>query len=139
MIDHLLHRRQYLGTGSWTWSMQRERRQMMGRGDYILFMERSSFVNAGIWGKRHSTDYRLILAVLQGEGVLHNRRYQWGWMRWPIPPKEKRTKTEGEEAFAVLKGEVPRTLRTTKVRASWIFQETWKPADRRAALQREHE
>ena len=37
-----------------------------------------------------------------------------------------------------LKGEVIRTLRPTKARTSWIPQETWWLADRRAALQQSH-
>ena len=34
-----------------------------------------------------------------------------------------------------LKGKVIRTLRRTKILASWISQETWQLADRQAALQ----
>ena len=44
--------------------------------------------------------------------------------------------TEGEAAFATLKGEVSRTYQKTTARASWIYQDTWRLADIRTALQR---
>ena len=40
MTDHFFHRRRYRGSGSWTWSMQREGRQVTWRGDYILSTDR---------------------------------------------------------------------------------------------------
>ena len=46
--------------------------------------------------------------------------------------------TERGAAFLFLKGGVSREPRPKKVRVSWISQETWKLADRRAALQRAH-
>ena len=46
--------------------MQRDRRQVTGRRDYILSMNRSIFVSAGLQETHHGTDYRLILAVLRG-------------------------------------------------------------------------
>ena len=48
MTDHFLTRRQYRGAGGWTWIMHRDRRQVTGRGDYILSMDRSSFFNSGL-------------------------------------------------------------------------------------------
>ena len=83
MIDYLSPRKRYRGVGGWTWSMQRYRRQMTGRGDYFLSTDRSSFVNAGLQETQHGTDHRIILAVLRVEGALCNRRYQRGRTCWP--------------------------------------------------------
>ena len=80
----------------------------------------------------------MILAVLQGEGALCNRCYQQGKTLWPIHPKAAQPHTKGEAAFTDLKGEITRTTRLTKVRASWISHETWRLVNRRAALQRAH-
>ena len=45
--------------------------------------------------------------------------------------------TNRQEAdFMELKGEVTRTMRSMKARESWISKETWRLADRQAALQR---
>ena len=134
MTGNLLPRRQYWGAGGWKWSMQRDERKLTGRGDYILSMERRSFVNTGLREKHHGTDHMLILAVLQGEGALRNRCYQQKRTRWKIRLKGIRPQTEGEAAFAVFKGEIPRTPRPTKARESWISQETRKLVDRRAKL-----
>ena len=45
---HLLPMRRYRGAGGCTWSMQREGRQVTGRGDCILSTDRSIFVNSGL-------------------------------------------------------------------------------------------
>ena len=60
-------------------------------------------------------------------------------MHCPIRPKALCPQTSREAAFAVLKGGDSRTTRPTKARASWIYQETCKLVDRRAALQRAHQ
>ena len=87
MTDYFLPRIQYWGAGGWIWSMQRDERQVTGRGDYILSTDRRIFFNAWIWETRHGTDHRLILAVLWGEGVLCNRCCRRGRTHWPIRPK----------------------------------------------------
>ena len=74
MTEYFLPRRQYRGAGGWKWIMQRDKRQVMGRGYYILSTDMSSFVKAGIQETRHDTNHRLILAVIWGEGALCNRR-----------------------------------------------------------------
>ena len=84
MTDYFLPRRRYRGAGGWTWIMQRDGRQVTGRGYYILSMDRSSFVNSGLLETRHGIDYRLILVVLRGEGALRNRRCRRVQTRWPI-------------------------------------------------------
>ena len=66
MTEHFLPRRRYWVAGRWKWSMQREGRQVKGRGDYIFSTYRCRFTNAVLQGKRHGTDYRLILAVSRG-------------------------------------------------------------------------
>ena len=48
MTDNFLPRRQYRGTGDWTWIMQREGIQVTGRGDYIFSTDRRIFVNTGL-------------------------------------------------------------------------------------------
>ena len=87
IIDHFLSQRRYWGAGGWAWIMQRDGRQVTGRGDYILSTDRRIFFNAWIWETRHGTDHRLILAVLWGEGVLCNRCCRRGRTHWPIRPK----------------------------------------------------
>ena len=80
----------------------------------------------------------MILAVLWGEGELHNRHCRRGRKCWPIQPKSEQPQTEGESDLLDLIGEVTRTLQPTKLRTSWISQETWSLVDRRAALQQAH-
>ena len=46
--NHLLPKRRYGGAGICTWSIQRDRQRVTGRGDYILSKERISFVNTGL-------------------------------------------------------------------------------------------
>ena len=53
--------------------------------------------------------------------------------------KGMRTQTEGEEALMDLKGEISRTPRPKKANLTWISQETWRLAERRAALKRAHQ
>ena len=48
---------------------------MTGKGDYILRMDRRSFSNVRVKGAHLLTDHWMVLAVLQGEGALHNCRY----------------------------------------------------------------
>ena len=95
MTDHFLTRQQYQGIGGWKWSMQRDRQQVTGRGYYFLSTYRISFINTGLRETRHGTDHRVILAVLQGEGAIRNRRYRWGRKRWPIRPKSIFPYTKG--------------------------------------------
>ena len=98
--------------------MQRDRRQVTGRGYCILSKDRSIFVNAGLGETRYVTDHRLILAVLRGEVVIRSRCYQWERTCWPIQPKAIRPQTKGGSSFVVLKGEVSKVPRPIKVRAS---------------------
>ena len=111
---------------------------MKGRGDYIFYMERCNFTNACMREPCHGTDHRMVRTVLRGEGALHNRRYGWGQARWPIQPNAEQSQNEGGGAFAELKGEVTKTLCTTKSRSCGIPQETWQLSDRQEALQRSH-
>ena len=46
MTSHFTPWRWYRGSGCWTWQMQREGRQVMERGDYILIIYRHKFSNA---------------------------------------------------------------------------------------------
>ena len=55
MTDYLLPRRQYRGAGGWTWSMQRDRIQVTGRGNYILFTDRRIFSTPGY--RRHVMEH----------------------------------------------------------------------------------
>ena len=97
-------------------SKQRKGRQVIGRGDYILSTDRRIFVKSGLQEISHSTDHRLILAVLYGKGELQNCCYQWVKTCWPIWLKEIRPQTEGGgAAFTFLKGEVSRLPWSTKV------------------------
>ena len=72
MTDHFLPRRRYRGASSWTRSTKREGRRVTGRGEYILYTDRISFTNTGMQETRHGTEQSMILAVLRGEGALHN-------------------------------------------------------------------
>ena len=54
---HFTPRRQYRGTGSWTWQMRREGRMVTGRGDYILSSDRDIFVKAGVQEARLHIDH----------------------------------------------------------------------------------
>ena len=48
--------------------MQRESRKVTVTEDYILYMDRRNFTNAGKREPHHGTDHRMIYAVQQGEG-----------------------------------------------------------------------
>ena len=72
MAYHIMTQRRG-GAGIWTWYMQQEWRQVMGRGEYILSTDRRKFTNMGMREPRYGTDHRIILVVLQVEGVLCNR------------------------------------------------------------------
>ena len=61
--------------GQCNFKMHREGRQVTGRGDYFLGTAQGYFTNMGLRDPRIYTDHRLILAVIRGEGVAHNRRY----------------------------------------------------------------
>ena len=47
ITDHFLPRRKYRGAGGCPWIMQRDRRRVTGRGNYILSTNRSSFSMRG--------------------------------------------------------------------------------------------
>ena len=81
-------------------------------------------------------DHRMVLAELRGEGPQRNCAYRMWRQGYLIEPRTIRPLTEGEVAFAALKGEVDRTKRPTKVRESYISLETWRLVDRHTALQR---
>ena len=51
MIDNFLPRRQYRGAGGWTWSMQRDSRQVKGRG--ITYSPRIGAVSSTQGYRRH--------------------------------------------------------------------------------------
>ena len=68
----------------------------MGRGEYILSTDRRNFTNTGMKEPLHGTDHIMILALLQGEGALCNRRYRQGQTCWPIQPKAEQPQTKGE-------------------------------------------
>ena len=95
MIDYFMPRKSYKGAGIWAWFMQWEGRQVTGRGDYILSTDMQKFTYAGLLEPRYGTDHRMILAVLQGEGSLHNCYYIQGRTQWPIQPKAARPHTKG--------------------------------------------
>ena len=95
MTDYFLPRIQYWGAGGWIWSMQRDERQVTGRGDYILSTYRISLVNTGIRETHHGICHMLILAMLRVEEALSNRRGRQGRTCWPIRPKAIRPQTEG--------------------------------------------
>ena len=88
---HFMLRRQYRGAGSWMWQLQREGRQVTGKGDYILSSDRDNFVNAGVREARLFTGDWMVLAVLQGEGALRNSRYVVRRMRWTLETFTVRT------------------------------------------------
>ena len=75
VTSHFVLRRRYIGAGSWMWQLQREVRQMTGRGDYILSSVRDNFFNAGVREARILTEDWMVLEVLQGESYLRNLRY----------------------------------------------------------------
>ena len=76
----------------------------------------------------------MILEVLRGEGGLRNRSYRWGRTYWLSKMKSEKSQKKGEAAFTDLNGDFDRNPRPTKAWASWISQETWQLAGRRAAL-----
>ena len=84
--------------------MQRDGRQVTGRGYYILSTDSISFSNAELQETHHGTDHRLILAVLRGERALCNRCYRWGRMCCPIRTKSIRPHTEGGQPLHFSKG-----------------------------------
>ena len=119
--------------------MQRDGKRVMGRGDFILSTDRRSFFNAGLQETRHGTDHRIILAVLRGEEALRNCCYLMG-ADLLVNMAEGNTSPDrgGGQPLRVSKGRYQGRCGQINARESWISQETWKLADRRAALQRAH-
>ena len=134
MTAHFIPRRRYRGDGHWTWQIRRDDRQVTRQGNYILCINRHNFSNAGIREACISTDHRIVLAVIRGEGAHRNGAYLRKRICCPIKPRTLRPLTEGEAEFAELKGEVERVQRPTKAQAPWITQETWCLSDIRTAL-----
>ena len=62
---HFTSRRKFRGRGRRAWQMQQEGRQVMGRGDYVVDMERGDFTNAGMREPRLHTDHRMIIVVIR--------------------------------------------------------------------------
>ena len=85
-------------------------------------MSRHTFFNAVVREARIHTDQRMVLVVLQGEGAQQNGTYQRRRKLWTIKPWTVQPLTEGDVAFAKLKGGVDRTQQPMKARASWISQ-----------------
>ena len=104
----------YRGGGRWTWRMQREGRKVTGRGDYVLGTSRYTFFNTGVREARMHTHHRMVLAELQGEVPQRNGAYRMRRQGWPIKPRSVCPLTEGEAAFATIKGEVERMKRPMK-------------------------
>ena len=75
----------------------------MGRGDYILMMDRQRFSNTGLREAHLYKYHQMVLAVIRGEGALGNHMYVGGRMRWPLEPPLVRPQTLGEAEFATLK------------------------------------
>ena len=117
--------------------MRWEVRMVTGRGDYTLNSDRDEFIKVGVREERLHTDHWMVLAVLRGEGMLRNSRYVVGRTKWPLAASMERPKTEGEAAFASLKGEAEQKNKPKALRNSWISKETCRLADWRAVLQRE--
>ena len=117
--------------------MKREGRQVKGRGEYVLSTDMQRFLNAGLMEARLYTDHRMVLTVIQGEGVLRNRRYVGGRTQWKLAPSTVRPQKEEEAASKNLKGEVEMTRRPKEAIEAWISQATWKLADRSKAINRE--
>ena len=90
VTSHFVLRRRYRGAGSWMWQLQREVRQMTGRGDYILSSDRDNFFNAGVREAIIFTEEWMVLEVLQGERYLRNRRYVVSSTRWTLAALEVR-------------------------------------------------
>ena len=130
-------RQRYRGIESWNWHMRWEVRMVTGRGDYTLNSDRDEFIKVGVREERLHTDHWMVLAVLRGEGMLRNSRYVVGRTKWPLAASMERPKTEGEAAFASLKGEAEQKNKPKALRNSWISKETCRLADWRAVLQRE--
>ena len=109
-------RRRYIGQGRWTRKMQREGRQVMGRGEYLIGMSRGYFMNLGLREPRLHIDHRMMLAEIRREGVTRNKRYRWGRIRWPIRRSIHRPQPEREATFDDINDELDRDLRPTAVR-----------------------
>ena len=87
MTAHFTPRGQYSGGGRCTWQMRREGRQVTGRGDYALIMDRYNFYNAGVREARLQTGNWMVLAMPCGERELQNRMYRRVRTRWMIKPQ----------------------------------------------------
>ena len=66
------------------------------------------------------TDHRMVLEEIQGEGPQRNGAYIMQRQGWTIKPRKERPLTEGEAAFATLKGQADSKKRPTKARESCI-------------------
>ena len=91
----------------------------------------------GLREPRTSTDHRMVLGVLIGEGVTRHRAYVKGRTTWPIQEEKGRTRQEGASHFRDLKRRVQKPSRKDRTTsAPWILDKTWKLADQRTALGR---
>ena len=84
--------------------MRQEVIQVTGRGNYILNSYMNNFVNTGVREARLHTYHHMVLAVLQGEGMLWNRRYIVSKAQWPLATSMVQLQTEGGWRSRPLKG-----------------------------------
>ena len=127
VTSHFMLRRRYRGAGSWMWKLRQEGLQVTGRGNYILSSDRNIFLNTGVREARIFTEYWMVLAVLQGNGDLRNRRYVVSSTQWPLEALSVRPQIEGGAAFK----KIPKSAR-----AACISKETCQLANWKAELQR---
>ena len=71
-------------------------------------MSRHTFFNAVVREARMHTDQWMVLAVIRGEGAHKKGTYRQRRKFWTIKPRTVQPLTEGDVAFAKLKGEVDR-------------------------------
>ena len=85
-----------------------------------------------------STDHRMILVELNGEGVRRNRRHCKARSIWSIVAPKGVPTQEGDSHFSDLKKMVKKIMWKARVMEPWISEAACRLADQRTALRRGH-
>ena len=85
-----------------------------------------------------STDHRMILAEIKGEGARRNRMYCKVRSIWTIVTPKEVPIQEGESNFSDLKKTVKKPTHKARLLALWISESTWILSDHRTELRRTH-
>ena len=110
----------------------------MGRGYYIIGIDRRDCYNVGIKDPRMSKYHQRIQEELKGDGVRRNLRYCNLWPICLIVAPKRVPRKEGETRFSNLKNEFKKPTRTAQEKSPWISEATWRLGYQRTPLRLIH-